>query len=50
MINLVVIVIGVFFIVISSFFVFLTARNTRNRHYENFMRRKAEREKLRVPR
>ncbi len=50
MINLIVLIIGIIFVLVSLVFVFLTARNTRNMHYEDFMRRKSEREKLRVPR
>lgn len=50
MINLLVVIIGVSFLVISAVFAVVTAKNTRNHYYNDFVKRKSEREKLRVSR
>lgn len=50
MINVIIFAIGVLFFVVASAFAVWSANNTRNKFYEDFMRRKSEREKLRLPR
>lgn len=50
MINVIIFSIGIFFFVVSLAFSVWSANNTRNKFYKDFMKRKSEREKLRLPR
>lgn len=50
MINVIIFSMGILFFIVAGAFALWSANNTRNKFYEDFMRRKSEREKLRVPR
>lgn len=50
MINLAIFAIGIVFTIITLVFAVWSANATRNKYYQDFMRRKSEREKLRIPR
>lgn len=50
MINFAIFGIGIIFSVITIVFAVWSANATRNKYYHDFMRRKSEREKLRLPR
>lgn len=49
MINLTIILLGIVFFVVGGVVVFWSAVNTRNKFYNDFMKRKSGREKFRLP-
>lgn len=50
MINVIIFAMGVVFFAVAIMFYIWSSKNTRNKFYQDFMKRKSEREKLRLPR